>query len=97
MEHRTGTGTVIRMFEEQAAKNTHIVGVQIRDGQFTVGQSIAVIRNGNVAGRGLITSIEQRNRKEETVSGPKSQFAMRVTGAESVAVDDTVAALPVIE
>ena len=93
-EHPTGSAVIIRIFDENSTRGTHIVGAQMRDGSFTVGQNIMIRRNGANAGRFVIESIEQRNRKQESVSGEKTQFAMSIRGGEPVALQDTALALP---
>ena len=90
----TGTAEIIRIFEEQSAQNGHIVGAQITNGSFSVGQQIALVRHKNVVGRFTVESIEQRNSTQESVSGEKTQFAMRIRGDGEVKVSDTVLALP---
>lgn len=94
VSQRTGSGIVIRIFSEQPAQKTYIIGIQITDGQFTKGQPVAILRNNVRIGHFTVTSIEQHNTQHEEISGKKSQFAACVTGEGSLALNDTVLALP---
>lgn len=94
VEHPTGVADVIRLFDGQSSPNGYIVGAQIKQGSFSVGQQIAVVRNANVIGRFVVASIEQRNSTQETVSSEKTQFAMHIRGDGAVQVQDIVLALP---
>ncbi len=94
MDNRTGTATVIRVFESQPAQQLHIVGLQIQDGEFRTGQYATVIKNGASAGRFVITSIQQRNQEQDGVSGEKTQFAAQIKGDGAVSLQDTIAGLP---
>lgn len=94
LQNPTGTAEIIRIFEEQPTQHIRIVGAQIQDGSFAVEQTIAIIRNKQTVGRFTIESIEQRNSTQETVSGEKTQFAMRVRGDGEIKTGDTALALP---
>ena len=94
LQNTTGEATIIRIFEEQPAQGTYIVGAQVVHGSFKNGQNIAVQRNGSVTGQFTIESLEQRNQEQDDVSGEKQQFAMRIKGTGSVALNDTASALP---
>ncbi|MCY4577155.1 MAG: GTP-binding protein [Candidatus Kaiserbacteria bacterium] len=94
VQNPTGAAAIIRIFEEQSSQRISIVGAQIQHGSFAVEQHIAVLRNKEVVGRFIVESIEQRNKSQETVSGEKAQFAMRIRGDGAVKVGDTVLALP---
>ena len=94
MQNITGEATIIRIFDQQPSQGIHIIGAQVTGGSFAKGQSVAVRRNGTAAGQFIIESLEQRNREQEEVSGEKTQFAMRVRGDGSIALQDTVVALP---
>ena len=90
----TGESVVIRVFEKQEAIGVYIIGAQIKDGVFRVGQSVVAGRGGAQSGRFVIESIEQRNKKVDEVSGEKTQFAVRIKGTGAVALQDTLLALP---
>ena len=94
LQNPTGTAAIIRIFEEQPAQHIYIVGAQIQDGSFAMEQEIAITRNKDTVGRFAIESIEQRNRVQATVSGEKTQFAMRIRGEGEVQLDDVALALP---
>ena len=94
MDNPTGSASVIRVFSSQPAQGSHIIGLQITDGSFHVGQQIAVVKQGLPAGRFTVASIEQRNQEQDSVSGVKTQFAARVTGDGVIAEKDAVVGLP---
>lgn len=94
LQNPTGTAEIIRMFEEQPTQHIYTVGAQIQNGSFATQQNIAIMRNNTLVGKFTIESIEQRNKKQEETSGEKTQFAMRIRGIGSVALNDTVLALP---
>ncbi|MDE0243116.1 MAG: GTP-binding protein [Candidatus Kaiserbacteria bacterium] len=94
LQNVTGEASIIRIFEEQPAQNTYIVGAQVTEGSFKKGQSIAIKRGESIAGQFVVESLEQRNKEQDSVSGEKQQFAMRIKGEGSVALQDTAVALP---
>ena len=94
LQNLTGEGTIIRVFDEQPAQGIYIVGAQIRDGFFTVGQEILLQKNGEQTGRFTIESIEQRNAERQDATGEKTQFAMRIKGSGTADLQDVVFALP---
>ena len=81
LQNPTGEAKIIRMFEEQESQNTYVVGAQIHNGSFSVGQKIAVTGTKADTNQFTIESIEQKNAAQETVAGEKTQFAMRINGA----------------
>ena len=97
IQNPTGTAEVIRIFEEQSTQGVYIIGAQIQNGSFSIEQNVAITRNKQVVGRFTIDSIEQRNATQETVSGEKTQFAMRIRGdgeVKEIKMGDIVLALP---
>lgn len=97
LQNPTGTAEIIRIFEEQPTQHIYTVGAQIQDGSFAAQQNIAVTRNNASVGRFTVESIEQRNKKQEEISGEKTQFAMRIRGTGTIALNDVVLALPQIK
>ena len=94
LQNPTGTAEIIRIFEERPAQNIYTVGAQTQDGSFATDQNIAITRNSAPIGRFTIESIEQRNKKQEKITGEKTQFAMRIRGSGTIRLNDTVLALP---
>ena len=93
LENPTGTATIIRMFEENPSQGHYILGAQMKEGSFTVGQDIVAKKGGGLA-RFTIESIEQRNEQKEEISEEKAQFAMSLKGTGELALKDTLLALP---
>ena len=97
LQHPTGTATVIRVFEEQPQQGVYVIGAETVDGSFSLEQLVSVMRDGSSVGTFTITSIEQRNKRCEEVSGSNIQFALRITGKGSVSLGDTLLALPSVQ
>ena len=96
MRNITGSGKVIRIFSADEANGVYIVGIQVTEGVFEVGQRMQVVRNGSPAASFTIETLEQRNQSVSQVEGVKTQFATKVTGEGNVSLDDVVQALPTI-
>ena len=62
LENKTGNAKVIRMFEDQG--DTRIIGAEIEDGTFSVGQQILIKRKDTTVGTFEIREIQQRNEKK---------------------------------
>ena len=88
---KTGEATIIRIFEE--GQGNHIVGIQIKEGSFKVGQKILIQKGKQNVGEYTIETIEQRNQKVEEVEGQKTQFASKIKGEGEIALDYTVLGL----
>ena len=95
LDNTTGEAKVIRIFDGQDSKSFYIVGAEIVEGTFVLGQDIVLTRKDLKIGRFTIKSIQQRNKDVETVSDKKTQFAMRIDGTGDVSIGDAVLGFPI--
>ena len=83
-----GTADVIQCFITQ--RNYQVFGSRIKNGEFSVGDKVVIERSDKKITDGSIQNIEQNNEKKNSVSGEKTEFAIRVNTTQPIQIGDTI-------